>query len=212
MKEHLFAYGTLLPEIVTGKLARIVSQLSYLGKAHVFGKLYKLKHYPTLVQDNSQTKVFGKVFEFPEDDSFLLRALDKYEGYEARDLANSLFVRKKTTATLESGEELECWLYVYNQSLEGAVQIQSGDYLAFLFGQEDAKHIPVQETAKQCCCEKMNTELNRKCHEHAEDPFACPEHLVYYSNETKQYGLIIHDGKNSFTEITFCPWCGTKLQ
>jgi hypothetical protein len=56
----------------------------------------------------------------------------------------------------------------------------------------------------------MEAELARECKEH-EEPFDCPEHIVYYSPEFKEYGIIIHDGGSSYSVIAFCPWCGAQL-
>ncbi|WP_145526100.1 DUF6980 family protein [Yersinia rohdei] len=60
------------------------------------------------------------------------------------------------------------------------------------------------------CCERMETQVNYKCEDHA-DPFSCPDNLIYYSPHFDEYGLIIHDGGPSYSHISFCPWCGTKL-
>lgn len=63
---------------------------------------------------------------------------------------------------------------------------------------------------KQHCCELMTNQINHKCELH-EDPFNCPNHLVYYSMKHDEYSLIIHDGGGSSITIKFCPWCGLKL-
>ncbi len=43
------------------------------------------------------------------------------------------------------------------------------------------------------------------------DRFDCPDCLIHYVEETREYGIIIHDGGTSFTLIQFCPWCGKRL-
>ena len=60
------------------------------------------------------------------------------------------------------------------------------------------------------CCAEMTEQVNRQCAEHP-DRFDCPDALVDYTPKTKSYGLIVHDGGSSMIEISFCPWCGTKL-
>ena len=42
-------------------------------------------------------------------------------------------------------------------------------------------------------------------------PFACPDTLLIYNPKKKTYGLIIHDGGESYIQINHCPWCGKKL-
>jgi hypothetical protein len=59
-------------------------------------------------------------------------------------------------------------------------------------------------------CERMDYFVNYRCPDHP-DPFECPDNLVHYSKQTQRYGLIIHDGGNSFVTIGFCPWCGARL-
>ncbi len=56
----------------------------------------------------------------------------------------------------------------------------------------------------------MNQRLTLECEEHNSE-FECPDVLVNYIPKFDEYGLIIHDGGSSFIEISFCPWCGSKL-
>ncbi|MBK6984864.1 MAG: hypothetical protein IPH32_08930 [Bacteroidetes bacterium] len=60
------------------------------------------------------------------------------------------------------------------------------------------------------CCESMQYHLEYKCDIH-KDAFECPDNLIFKSKKNKDYGIIIHDGGNSFITIKFCPWCGKKL-
>jgi hypothetical protein len=63
---------------------------------------------------------------------------------------------------------------------------------------------------KEQCCGVMEAEIERKCEEHP-DAFDCPEHIVYYSAQFGEYGILVHDGGSSYSVINYCPWCGTKL-
>lgn len=56
----------------------------------------------------------------------------------------------------------------------------------------------------------MNYWANYKCPDHA-DIFECPDNLVVFDGESKNYGLIIHDGGSSSIQMKFCPWCGTSI-
>ena len=60
------------------------------------------------------------------------------------------------------------------------------------------------------CCERMSGAVNYKCTDHS-NQFDCPDNLVCYSASRNEYGLIIHDGGESYVVIAFCPWCGSKL-
>lgn len=55
------------------------------------------------------------------------------------------------------------------------------------------------------CCKKMSE-------------FACQtkgnfnsDNIIYYSSQFDEYGIVIHDGGNSFIIFNYCPWCGKKL-
>jgi hypothetical protein len=60
------------------------------------------------------------------------------------------------------------------------------------------------------CCTMMKTNVEQRCDMHP-DPFDCVDHLVYFSEELLEYGLIIHDGTTSYIALAYCPWCGTRL-
>jgi hypothetical protein len=63
---------------------------------------------------------------------------------------------------------------------------------------------------RQHCCERMEEGLKLDCSQHT-DVFECPDSLVYYSDRSNEYGLIVHDGGTSYIVIGYCPWCGSKL-
>jgi len=57
----------------------------------------------------------------------------------------------------------------------------------------------------------MRSQIESCCDIHP-NPFYCPDNLIYYDNADGTYGIIIHDGGESFVEIEFCPWCGRRLK
>lgn len=60
------------------------------------------------------------------------------------------------------------------------------------------------------CCKDMLREASRVCDQHP-DRYECPDCLVHYSPQFREYGLIIHDGGTAKLRIRFCPWCGARL-
>ena len=56
----------------------------------------------------------------------------------------------------------------------------------------------------------MKSAIDWSCQDHS-DPFDCPDALVKYSEDSGEYGLIIHDGGSSIVKIEYCPWCGLKM-
>jgi hypothetical protein len=58
------------------------------------------------------------------------------------------------------------------------------------------------------CCDRMRVDLEQKCDLHP-NRADCPDALI--DRVRGGYGLIVHDGGESVVEISFCPWCGTRL-
>jgi len=54
----------------------------------------------------------------------------------------------------------------------------------------------------------MKFDLEQICPQHG-SRFDCPDALIAEANGG--FGLIVHDGGQSFITISFCPWCGTKV-
>ena len=50
-----------------------------------------------------------------------------------------------------------------------------------------------------------------KQHINCKNAFTGPDNIVCYSDILNEYGLIIHDGGESYVRINYCPWCGAKL-
>lgn len=57
----------------------------------------------------------------------------------------------------------------------------------------------------------MKYNIEYTCKEHKENILECPDKIIHYNKISKSYGIVIHDGGNSFIKIDFCPWCGKKL-
>ncbi len=60
------------------------------------------------------------------------------------------------------------------------------------------------------CCKDMRREVERVCLQHP-NRFDCPDCLINYSPQYREYGLIVHDGGTSVIDIQYCPWCGKPL-
>jgi len=63
---------------------------------------------------------------------------------------------------------------------------------------------------RKFCCDEMERKINQKC-EFNKSVFECPDNLIWFDSKFNEYGLIIHDGGESYVEINYCPWCGCKL-
>jgi gamma-glutamylcyclotransferase (GGCT)/AIG2-like uncharacterized protein YtfP len=129
MAERLFVYGTLRDQIVPPDLRGLVQQMRRIGAAYAHGHLYDLGEYPGAILDaDCDGRIIGEVLDLPDNES-ILAALDHYEGFDRNDRDASLFVRTECHVILETGEEIECWVYLYNGKIASAKLIESGDYL-----------------------------------------------------------------------------------
>ena len=63
---------------------------------------------------------------------------------------------------------------------------------------------------KTMCCEAMQYHTSNHCSVH-NSPFECPDWLLLYDENSDDYGIIIHDGGQTFVKINYCPWCGSAL-
>jgi len=158
---HLFTYGTLrwslLPESYRPRpmpgvrppetqnevppvwneenfpslLQAVFQRLQYAGTGRVPGRLYDLGDYPGAVLDpQAEGQIVGDVYLLPPDPAVLV-SLDAYEDYDPRYPERSLFRRVPVTVTLETGQHLDCWMYVYNRDVAQAAPIEGGDYVQY---------------------------------------------------------------------------------
>lgn len=131
-KDYIFTYGTLRKGEHNTMQEFLSSSARWIGKALFKGNLYYADGHPAAVSCSEQKeKILGDIYEF-DADSKLLQTLDHYEGYHPEKLDESLYIRKKRNVMLkESGKVWEAWIYLYNQPVDNAEIITSGDYVQF---------------------------------------------------------------------------------
>ncbi|MGJ3230591.1 MAG: gamma-glutamylcyclotransferase family protein [Oceanicaulis sp.] len=102
------------------------------GLAHAFrdagpcmlaGELWDLGRYPGLVE--GEGRVLGELFEVR--DPSVMADLDAYEDYWPHDLARSRYERRRVDLIEPAGRQ--AWVYLWRLDLDGAVRIESGDWL-----------------------------------------------------------------------------------
>lgn len=59
------------------------------------------------------------------------------------------------------------------------------------------------------CCDMMQRNLDYKCEQHRIYPLSCSDTTVITTKTG--YGILIHDGTESYIAIKYCPWCATQL-
>lgn len=118
----LFAYGTLLPDCRPPALRGLCERLELVGRATADGVMYDLGPFPGVVPGAGV--VHGVVLRVPPD---AWSTLDDYEGCAPSD--DPLFRRVLARARLSTGQELDCWLYVYARDVTARCIVVGGDWL-----------------------------------------------------------------------------------
>ena len=130
--EYLFVYGTLLSNYGNHESNDLMKQYAkYIGKAQLLGKLYMVDYYPGVVDCDASEKCYvrGEVYQLLKPNE-LFDFLDKYEEYDLADPEGSEYIRKKATVRLkDSKQEVEAWVYYYNQSIEDLEWLPKGDFM-----------------------------------------------------------------------------------
>ena len=126
---YLFVYGTLLDE--SNEFAIYLKQnCNNYSKGRFRGRLYDLGEYPGAVADgNYLGYVYGNIFEL-KNTAEALKYLDDYEGFGEDQEQPNLFIREMAEIETNS-RRIDCWVYLYNLSIEGFRVIESGDYIGY---------------------------------------------------------------------------------
>lgn len=106
--DYIFVYG-----LFRDQAKKLLGDVTFLGKAYVDGKLYKVNEfYPGFIR-GKDGQVWGDIYKFNSDN---LPQLDEYEGDE--------YLRKRIMTSLGK----ECWIYEYKFDVSKFSQIKSGDW------------------------------------------------------------------------------------
>lgn len=132
--ERLFTYGTLRMGADNAMQKFLTDRAGWLGQATFQGNLYYCNGHPAVLpSENNEDKVIGDLFEAGKLHE-IFKTLDRYEGFDPANKAESLYLRKQKTVTLQSSKKkqaLEAWIYLYNKPIDKARKIRSGDYLKY---------------------------------------------------------------------------------
>jgi gamma-glutamylcyclotransferase (GGCT)/AIG2-like uncharacterized protein YtfP len=124
--KYLFVYGSLLDsdnEFGT----YLKNHSSFLIKGSFPGLLYDMSEYPGAIYKAGITnRIYGDIVLLNDKPS-ILQMIDEYEGYGKDEQQPNLFVRGIVPVDTASGT-INCWVYLYNLSVDGYVQIASGRY------------------------------------------------------------------------------------
>lgn len=128
--DYIFVYGSLRRDFSSPARGVLDHHAEYVGEATFRGKMFEIDWYPGVVPSkNENDVVHGEVYKMIDSEKVLSK-LDRYEGCSPQDPKPHAFVRKQKQVTLNE-EKITVWLYLYDLSVDGLVQITSGDYLSF---------------------------------------------------------------------------------
>jgi len=121
MAKHLiFVYGSLRSG-GAGAMSTRFPDSKFVADASVSGTLYDLGPYPGLLVNDSESPVFGEVYEVDDE---LLKELDAFE-------ATSNYLRKQVEVAF-GDESKMCWTYEPNpDTCHFGPVVTSGDWIEY---------------------------------------------------------------------------------
>ena len=133
MLQHLFVYGTLRKAQDGGQHPFLRDQAIFIDLATVKGTLFHVAGYPgaIITPSHKNHPIHGEVYRLLNP-ALTLQILDDYEECSERFPKPHEYRRIQQRVTLETGESMQAWVYVYQRSITGLKRIESGDYFAFL--------------------------------------------------------------------------------
>jgi len=130
-KEYIFVYGTLRKDSKNKMYHILARYADFVGEGTFMGKLYNIGEYPGAVPSSDPNEVIkGEVYTLRNPNS-VLRVLDEYEGCGQDEATQTEFRRERVLISLETGEKINAWIYIYNRPTDELKVIPSGDYSQF---------------------------------------------------------------------------------
>ena len=110
MPPLLFVYGTLRSECKNPYARLLRAHATWLGRARVPGRLYRLWGYPAMRGSRHPEEWVAGELYLLRDPSGLFPLLDRYEGRHH-------YARLRVRATLEGGRKAMAWAYQWRWNL-----------------------------------------------------------------------------------------------
>lgn len=133
----LFVYGTLRRGIVSPLDELMAQHCEFHADATMQGILFDVAGYPgAITSTNPANRVIGELYAVRRPRQLWPR-LDHYEHCSNAFPKPHEYVRKMRTFSLENGEDIRAWVYLFNWKSGGLFRVQSGDYLQYLRGESE---------------------------------------------------------------------------
>lgn len=129
MRDYVFVYGTLRQN-ANHPMQQLLAQHSrFVAMARYQARLYQVDYYPGAVPSTDVAdQVTGELYLLQQPE-LVLPLLDNYEECSPGFAQPQEYQRELQSITLENGETVSAWVYVYNRSTDGLRLIKSGDFL-----------------------------------------------------------------------------------
>ncbi|MEW6511742.1 MAG: gamma-glutamylcyclotransferase family protein [Bacteroidota bacterium] len=124
--KHIFVYGTLRRGRPTLNGWQKKLGAEFVGHGSIRAGLYNVGRYPGALPSRT-LRTYGEVFRL-ENPASALKQLDQYEEYDQRREAESLYIRRLVSVTLQNGKTVLAWVYYYNKVVPASRLIRSGKY------------------------------------------------------------------------------------
>ncbi|WP_333608325.1 gamma-glutamylcyclotransferase family protein [Arsukibacterium sp.] len=128
MPELLFVYGTLRAAAGHSRHQLLQQYASFIAEGRFQAKLYVVDDYPGAVaSDDARWQVSGEVYQLLQPER-VLAELDQYEQCGPGFVSPTEYLRLKQQITLDTGDRVSAWVYVYNHPTDKLQQLMTGDF------------------------------------------------------------------------------------
>lgn len=127
--EYLFVYGSLRRAAAHPMHRQLRLYCSYVGPAHLQGRLYEISGYPGALQSSQQADVIiGELYRVNHAEP-LFAVLDHYEECSPTFPLPHAYQRRAVSIWLADNRRESAWAYLYQADTSALTRIDSGDYL-----------------------------------------------------------------------------------
>ncbi|MGF7078151.1 gamma-glutamylcyclotransferase family protein [Mucilaginibacter sp. UYCu711] len=129
INDLLFVYGSLLN--ADNEFANYLkNNATFYSTGRFKGRLFDIGEYPgTITGTSDDYYITGSIFRLTSAEALVI--LDDYEGFGQEQDQPNLFIRDLLPVETENGS-LDCYVYLYNLSVDGLLEISSGEYINYL--------------------------------------------------------------------------------
>jgi gamma-glutamylcyclotransferase (GGCT)/AIG2-like uncharacterized protein YtfP len=124
----LFVYGKLRQGNANAMAGSLHTNSEFVAMATLQGMLYEVDDYPGAVEShNPNDRVVGELYRL-RDSNRVFQKLDRFEGCWRGFPEPHEYIRKTVSVSLDNGDKVTVWAYIYNHDVSDLERIMTGDY------------------------------------------------------------------------------------